>query len=138
STSPNSASSTAFRPNGISAWIIASVTGVVTVPSSNGSAAWPPPIGDCWFFRVCSRTLGMGGVLGTEWKSLAGFTLLYRGTTCFSTTTGTHPAVARPLTSGPGLHSCVCPCSRRWPSEGKQWGAGGRVQLDRDHRSIQE
>src|SRR6185312_16389771 len=91
STSPNSASSTAFRPNGISAWIIASVTGVVTVPSSNGSAAWPPPIGDCWFFRVCSRTLGMGGVLGTEWKSLAGFTLLYRGTTCFSTTTGTHP-----------------------------------------------
>ncbi len=33
----------------------------------------------------------MGGVLGNEWRSLAGFTLLYRGTTCFSTRPGTHP-----------------------------------------------
>jgi transposase InsO family protein len=33
----------------------------------------------------------MGGVLGNEWRSLAGFTLLYRGTTFFSTRLGTHP-----------------------------------------------
>jgi hypothetical protein len=36
-------------------------------------------------------TLGMGGVLGNEWSSLAGFTLLYRGTTCLSTSREGHP-----------------------------------------------
>lgn len=30
---------------------------------------------------------------GSEWRSLAGFTLLYRGTTQISTSPGTHPPV---------------------------------------------
>jgi hypothetical protein len=82
---------TAFKPNGISAWIIATVTGVGTVPSLSGIASCVTPASACWSYRDFWRTLGMGGVLGTEWRSLAGFTLLYCGTTCFSTRPGTHP-----------------------------------------------
>lgn len=47
------ASSTARRPSGIRAWIMASVTGVVTVPSSSGIVSCT--VGDparCWLFGV--------------------------------------------------------------------------------------
>ena len=75
---------------------MASVTGVVTVPSSSGSVACTARRAiRRWFFGAFCRTLGIGGVLGNEWRSLAGFTLLYRGTTCFSTSPGTHPRDAR-------------------------------------------
>jgi len=58
---------------------MASVTGVVRVPSSNGiigcgNASGTVGTGRGWFFLAFCRTLGMGGVLGNEWRSLAGFT----------------------------------------------------------------
>lgn len=52
-----------------------------------------------WLLVCFRRTLGMGDVLGNEWRSLAGFTLLYRGITFFSTRLGTHPFL---------LHRRVC------------------------------
>lgn len=75
-TSLSKASSTAFSPSGISAWIIDSVTGVVRVPSSSGIACWiTRRVSRRWLFVCFLRTLCMGGVLGNEWRSLEGFTL---------------------------------------------------------------
>ena len=75
------ASSTALSPNGINARIIASAAGVAIVPSSNGIACWTGGAICCWFFVAFRRTLRLGGVLGNEWRSLAEFTLSYRGST---------------------------------------------------------
>ena len=38
-----------------------------------------------WFFVTFWRTLGMGGVLGNEWRSRAGLTSRFGSTTCVST-----------------------------------------------------
>jgi hypothetical protein len=46
----------------------------------------------CWFFIALCRTFFTGGVLGNEWRSLAGLTRLYRGTTFFSTRNRTYPS----------------------------------------------
>ena len=55
--------------------------GVVTVPSSSGIACCASGPACRWCFVCFRRTLGMGGDLGNEWRSLVGFTLSYHGTT---------------------------------------------------------
>jgi hypothetical protein len=74
-TSASSASFTARNPSKINAQIIASAAGVVTVPSSRGIVSWLVRTTHRWLFVCVRRTLGMGGVLGNERRSLAGFTL---------------------------------------------------------------
>ena len=80
-----SASSIALRPNGISAWITASVT----VPSSAGTAVCGEAGG--WCATMFFRTVGIGGVSALECESWLGSTRQCGRTNRISTSLGIAP-----------------------------------------------